>query len=907
MGKQFDLLESQEGLWFAQALDPGSADWNTGQYVELTGPLDVAAFRRAHARAVAETQSLSLRFADGRQWRAQPPTLVVQDWRTRPDARDKALAAILEDAARPVDLAQGPVAGFALYLTGRDQAIWAERIHHLATDGFAMVLFTNRVGALYGEEAGLSATTGGPPLAPLALARDCDAQWRADAQGARAAQAAFWAQEMAGLEGIASPVSALRQPPRDATRQPGFHRATLPLSPELRDALMARARALGLGWPDVLTTLSAAFLGRVSNEGERVFGLPFMARMGSAAARVPVMWMNVLPWRARLDEAAPLDRVLQEAAAHLARLRQNGRYRVEAIRRDLRRSGPGGAIHGPLINVQPFDMPPRFAGLQARLHILGAGAVDDLNLTFRGDCAHSLVLEVDASRARYDLSGVQAQATRLHGFLDRALRAPRLADVDTLGADETRWLLDGCNPTDQALPDVTLTDLIEAQMRATPGAVAVEYGDIRLSYQELDRRSAALAADLVRRGAGPGRVVAVALPRSEHLAVGLMAVLRAGAAYVPIDPDQPQARRDALIARTGAVAVLGSGAGGKDGLEPPDWPAGAPVNGAIERTPGGSADRPAGRQIDAPPGGPTSRLAEGATDGPNGAPLEGARGGPAAGSTDAPLEGAPKGQTDGPAEGPIDRLPGRPAEGLADARLAGPPEGQPAGATDEPPKGPSDGPQAPDARTPPLPRARPGDLAYVLFTSGSTGEPKGVMIEHRAIVNRLLWMRAHYGFTAQDRILQKTPTTFDVSVWELFLPAICGARLVLAPPDAHRDPRAIAALIRRHAITTLHFVPSMLSLFLQAPQSQGLEMTRVFCSGEALPPALRDAFHARIRAGLHNLSGPTEAAVDVSFWDAGPTDTSDPLPIGWPVWNTRLYVLDAALRPVPPGVAGQLY
>ncbi|HZX83325.1 MAG TPA: amino acid adenylation domain-containing protein, partial [Reyranella sp.] len=201
----------------------------------------------------------------------------------------------------------------------------------------------------------------------------------------------------------------------------------------------------------------------------------------------------------------------------------------------------------------------------------------------------------------------------------------------------------------------------------------------------------------------------------------------------------------------------------------------------------------------------------------------------------------------------------------------------------------------------------PDDAAYVIYTSGSTGEPKGVVIEHRAILNRLLWMREHYGFTPDDRILQKTPVTFDVSVWEFFLPFITGATLIVAPPDAHRDPVALAAIIRQEAVTTAHFVPSMLAAFLAEPTAKGINLARVFCSGEELPADLRDRFHRTVNAELHNLYGPTEAAVDVSYWPADKQDRSAPVPIGLPVWNTRLYVLDDRNRPQPPGVAGHLY
>lgn len=205
------------------------------------------------------------------------------------------------------------------------------------------------------------------------------------------------------------------------------------------------------------------------------------------------------------------------------------------------------------------------------------------------------------------------------------------------------------------------------------------------------------------------------------------------------------------------------------------------------------------------------------------------------------------------------------------------------------------------------PVPKPDDPAYVIYTSGSTGTPKGVVIDHRAIVNRLEWMRDRFDFGPDDRILQKTPATFDVSVWELFLPFLCGATLVVAPPGAHRDPAWMGRLIREHSITTAHFVPSMLRPFLDHPSNEGIEIRRVFCSGEALTPALRELFHQTVRGSLHNLYGPTEAAVDVTHWPVPADDRSDPVPIGRPVWNTRTYVLDERLRPVPPGVAGELY
>ncbi|MCK6957686.1 enterobactin non-ribosomal peptide synthetase EntF [Enterobacter kobei] len=221
----------------------------------------------------------------------------------------------------------------------------------------------------------------------------------------------------------------------------------------------------------------------------------------------------------------------------------------------------------------------------------------------------------------------------------------------------------------------------------------------------------------------------------------------------------------------------------------------------------------------------------------------------------------------------------------------------------------------PAAGTEPLRVAKPEQTAYIIFTSGSTGRPKGVMVGHTAIVNRLKWMQNHYPLTANDVVAQKTPCSFDVSVWEFWWPFIAGAKLVMAEPDAHRDPQAMQSFFARYGVTTTHFVPSMLAAFVASLTPENVDCCRtlkqVFCSGEALPTGLCREWEQLTRAPLHNLYGPTEAAVDVSWYPAfGPELAAvegNSVPIGFPVWNTGLRILDAMMRPVPFGVAGDLY
>ncbi len=785
------LTEAQTGLWYSERLDPGNPIFNTGQYVVLRGPLDLDAFRAAVDGVGEEAEALSLRIGegpDGPVQRLDPalrPRLQVVDVSASGEPEAEALAAIRADMETPVDHARAPLAAQHLYRLGPDHHIWAQRVHHLANDGYGMVLLTSRVSELYAAATGGAGTSAarGRPLGQLAAVWAEDAAYRASPD--RAADAAWWRAAMAGADELVG------MAPGRAVSAHRFLRTQRQMQADTRAALIALSRRIRCNWPDVLTALVSAYCRRFTGTVEIVVGVPHMGRFGSASARVPAMVMNVLPIRIAPDESAPLEDYLAEVAATLVEARRHGRYRSEQLRRDLGLLGGSRRLYGPLVNVQPYDRPPRFHGLESSLHVTGTGPVEDISFTFRGDAENSLTLEVDANPGLYDEAGIAAHAVRLEAFLAAAVSAARLADVPTATPEETRRELESFNATAHPVEDTTLTALVERAMAATPGAEALRFGADSLDYAALDQRSAALAQVLRARGAGADSIVAVALPRSVELVVALVAVIRAGAAWLPLDPEHPPARIATILESARPVCVLAEG--DRDGL-------------------------------------------------------------------------------------------------YAERLLA-----------------PADWPLAASAAAGPAPVPAPADAAYLIYTSGSTGAPKGVLVEHRAIVNRLLWMQAHYAIGPADRILQKTPATFDVSVWEFFLPLISGATLVVAPPGAHRDPAAIAALVRAHGITALHFVPSMLSAFLDAPDAVGLSVSRVFCSGEELPAALRDRFHRIVSAELHNLYGPTEAAVDVSFWPAGATDRAQPVPIGFPVWNTRLLVLDEQLRPVPPGVAGHLH
>jgi len=369
---------------------------------------------------------------------------------------------------------------------------------------------------------------------------------------------------------------------------------------------------------------------------------------------------------------------------------------------------------------------------------------------------------------------------------------PRISD------NERRKALVDWNETAKHYAEPQLLHgLIESQVARTPRNVAVAFGEEELTYDGLNRRANRLAHYLISVGARPETPVGILMDRSIDMVVGLLAVLKTGAPYLPLDADYPDERLNFML-NDGQASLV---------LTQERW---------LPRI-----SSPAVRVV-------------------------------CVDSVENALSYFPE-------ENP----------GI---------------------------------------QAAPENLAYVIYTSGSTGEPKGAMNTHAGICNRLLWMQDEYRLTEADRVLQKTPFSFDVSVWEFFWPLFVGARLIVARPGGHQDPAYLIRLIKEHDVSIAHFVPSMLQVLLE---QSGLEacgsLKRVICSGEVLSFQLQQRFFARIRADLHNLYGPTEAAVDVTFWRCDPRDERQVVPIGRPISNTQIYLLDESYEPAPIGVEGELH
>lgn len=783
------LTEAQEGLWYAQRLDPQNPIFNTGHCTEIRDTLDLPRFIEAVNQTLREANALSLGFIDHEAGPLQYldpsriPVVDVVDLAGEPNAIAQAKSLMQRDLRTPLNPVASPLARHRIFIVGERHYFWYQRVHHLAADGYGMALIEKRAVQCY--QALVAQRDAGMPLTPFEEVVKEDQAYRTGSR--RADDAAFWHTKLARLDDVESLSAGA------ALTAHSILQARRSLDASLISRMQQRQEDAQCSWPDLLTTLIAAYVQRHTGQDTSVIGVPWMGRMGNAGARSVATIMNVAPLCLDIDQSQPLNSLFLDCARQLRSARRHGRYRSEQLRRDLGLLGGLRRLHGPLVNILPFDASYQQSHLNAHQEVLCAGPVEDLNFNFRAQPdGAGLRLELEANPTLYTQAGLDAHLDRVITFISEALNAETLKHVQTLTPAEWRHWVHTVNQTAHPVPETTLTALVTAGCVEHAEREALRCGETSLSYRQFDEQVSRAATGLRQAGVQNGDIVAVALPRSGRMVMSLHAILNAGAAYLPLDIEQPDERIARILSSAGPAAVIGN----RDTL---------------------------------------------------------------------PRLGHHPGMLD------VDALFDTPA------------------ATTEWP--------APQATDP----------AYVLYTSGSTGAPKGVVVSHSAIVNRLLWMKTHYGLSSTHRFLQKTPYTFDVSVWELFLPMLCGASLVVAEPGLHRDPHALAQLIRNEKITVAHFVPSMLAAFLNEPGSQGLVLDHVYCSGEALSASLRDRFHAQIQAELHNLYGPTEAAVDVSYWHAHRHDAADPIPIGFPVWNTQLYVLDNTLRPVPPGVAGTLY
>ncbi|MFD3591040.1 amino acid adenylation domain-containing protein, partial [Streptomyces sp. NPDC058683] len=802
------LSFAQRRLWFLAQLEGPSPTYNMPLVLRLDGQVDVDALGAALVDVVARHEVLRTVFPadEGEPYQrvrdvAEIGQLVRVAQSTGQQETDELVAA---ETRHGFDLSQEIPVRALLIRTGPDSAVLVVVLHHIAGDGWSMGPLARDMSRAYAARCAGQA----PEWQPLPVQYADYTLWQRDLLGSEADpeslladQVGYWQEALAGAPAeLALPLDR----PRPATASHRGHTVALDIPAEVHAELAALAREQGVTMFMLLQAGLAVLLSRLGAGEDVPVGTAVAGRTDQALDDLVGFFVNTLVLRTDVSGDPPfaelLSRVRETSLAALDHQEVPFERLVELLAPDR------SLVRHPLFQVMLTVQNTAGAGLDlgdVRAVPLAAGAMAarfDINVTLgevtvdgrpcgvRGSLTGSadlfdrLTLETIAERYVRVLTAVAADAQL------------RVHEVEVLSEGERERVVEGWNDTGVAgVPGVVPVRFGE-QVARTPDALAVVCGEERVTYRELDDRASRLAGVLVERGVGLESVVGVMLERSVELLVALLAVWKAGGAYLPIDPEYPLERVELMLEDVRPVCVVVSGAlagGLPDGL-------GVVVGGA------GAAVQPAGVVGSVVPG--------------------------------------------------------------------------------------------------------PEHAAYVMYTSGSTGRPKGVVITHGGLANHLTWAQREFGLEKRDRVLHKTPFGFDASVWELWWPLTAGAALVVAAPGEHRDPAYLADLIRRERVTVAHFVPSSLTAFVAEPTAADCTSLRMMLSGgEALTSGLYERVTALLPAQLHNLYGPTEATVDAISRHAGPVENTGSVPIGRPVENTRVYLLDRWLKPVPPGVAGELF
>ncbi|WP_327260474.1 amino acid adenylation domain-containing protein [Streptomyces sp. NBC_01232] len=558
--QRLPLTGAQTGVWYGQRLDPDSPVYNVGQYVEIDGPLDAGLFVTALRQTVAESEALTARFAEGPDgepyqvtWSgpAAGPLVAVLDHTSQDDPYGTALSLMRADMARPVDPVRDSLYVFTLHRIGPDRTLWYQRAHHIVLDAFGFSLLSRRTAEIYTALAGGVEPAPGP-FGGLEVILGEEQDYRASSRFAE--DRAYWLERLSDRP-EPEPLSGARFPAAHA-----FLRDGATLAREETAGLLAIARAAKASWADVLTAAFAAYLHRATGSRDVLLSLPAMARLGSAALKVPSMVVNVLPLRVAVRPQTPLAELVAAVASDIRDLRRHQRYRAEDIRRDLGPAGREQGLLGPMVNIKAFDNSLDFAGAAGSVHNVAAGPVDDLTLGVYHDAAEGRIrFELDANPQAYDATSLAARRAEFAQFLREAAAAGPQAPVgrpDLLSPTARDALLLDLNDTGHPVPAGTVVDAFEHAARLHPEMPAVIAGGHTLGYAALEERANRLARLLIGRGAGPETIVGLALPRTPDLVVALLAVMKAGGAYLPLDLDYPADRLEFMVGDARPLCVL---------------------------------------------------------------------------------------------------------------------------------------------------------------------------------------------------------------------------------------------------------------------------------------------------------------------------------------------------------------
>ncbi|WP_405164219.1 amino acid adenylation domain-containing protein [Nocardia sp. NBC_01499] len=790
------LTSIQKELWIASELS--DLPNNCIVYIDIHADLELGHFVTALRHVFAESAALTVNFVRG----ADGPMQVerdIRDWEPayldltdKPDPVSAALDYMSRERQVGFDLELDALLSVALLEVGEQHYFLTMCFHHIIMDGVGVATWAQRVLDVY------CAMAAGTSVAPaeFVCVDDIIEGDRSYRRNQQAADRAYWRRRIpAGIEPVRLPGNA------DSGEKPGRIGCTHGFSGEELGELMSSARSIGVKLPYLLMSVATAAIQRYALRDEFCVQIPVSNQSG-IARNTPCQLSDTVPLLINSGRELSLGDLAQRINGTVSDARDHLRYGMSEIRRDLKMPNSTANPFGPVINVMSFFGALEMTGGMADLQLFSAGNSGDLSIVFyyERQSARGGYLRIEGDSQLYTEDDLHTYLGSIARYLRQAIADPGapIGAVDILGA-ERALVVEAWNDTAVPVdPDATLVGLFEDQVSRGPDSVAVVDGAVRLSYRELDMRADRIARTLIEHGVRPDSVVAVALPRSVELIVAIVAVSKAGGAYLPIDPTYPAERLAFVLDDAAPVAVLTDITTSKT----------LPHSGV-----------------------PLIHLEE----------VE---------QSDCLLPAAP----------------------------------------------------------------RPGNLAYLIYTSGSTGTPKGVTVTHRNAASLFLSAAQWTEFGSGDVWAWCHSQAFDFSVWEIWGALLHGGRVVVVPWDVVRTPAQLWDLVVDEGVTILNQTPSAFYALAEARSASGKAdsaLRMVIFGGEALNPAhLRPwySFGSGDGPALVNMYGITETTVHVTKLDLHASHgTRSGSPIGTPLGNMRVYVLDSWLVPVPVGVDGELY
>ncbi len=797
----FPMSFAQQRLWFLDQFEPGNTLYNIVWPIRLRGHLNVEALQRSLDEIVARHEVLRATF------RAidDQPVQVISPWLTIPlvpknlsglseDQREVEIQRLADAEAKiPISLQTGPMLRALLARLGENEHVLILTLHHIVSDRWSRGIFYRELSTFYD-----AFSQGKPnPFPDLPLQYTDFSVWQREWLSGKnlERQLSYWKQQLGGAP------STLELPtdrPRPASQS--FHGQiySFEISRQLIDALNALSRREGVTLFMLLLAGLQMLLARYSGQEDIVVGTPIANRNRAEIENLIGFFANTLVLRTNLS-GNPTFREL------LARVRDValGAYAHQDLpfEKLVEELNPERSLsHNPLFQVllAVQNAPKeelRLSGLTLEgIPVRSAGSKFDLAL-FLTEAPDGVRGRLEYNTDLFEEQTVARMMGHLEHLLVEAVANPdeRISNFELLPEAERGQVLDDWNHTAAEYPNVCVHELFQKQAKKSPESVAVRFGSESLTYAELNARSNRLAHYLREQGVTAESLVGLYLDRSLEMMVALLGVLKAGAAYVPLDPAFPRERIRFIVEDSGVTTLMTQS----------QLRAGLPRHSA--RVIALDADWP--------------KIA---------------------------------------------------SQSAVDACFG----------------------------------VNPENLAYVLYTSGSTGKPKGVEIDHRAVVNFLIAMQRKPGLTEHDILVAVTTLSFDIAGLELYLPLTCGAQVVLASPEQASDGPQLTKLMSDSGATIMQATPATWRLLIDSGWT-GNSNLKVLCGGEALPRELAEQLRPLSRE-LWNMYGPTETTIWSSVYRVEQVDWTV-APIGHPIANTQMYVLDASRRPVPFGVAGELY